>query len=216
VIVLEKPVADSFENAEKIHRLCENRTVVVNFSRRFDRTVQELRSDYLGKKLGNFVCGSAYYGKGFRHNASHMINLLQFIFDDRVEPVAKLGSLTDFYEHDQSISGVFRINEEALFCLHAVDNRLYWIFEVDLLFEKKRFRFVNSGSEVEIYEVKENPVYHTSDLMFEKRMPTQLNSSMTELVHSIYNILSKGEGNVSSLEHAFKTEWICKKMCDLP
>lgn len=216
VIVLEKPVADSFENAEKIHRLCENRTVLVNFSRRFDRTVQELRSDYLGKKMGKFVCGSAYYGKGFRHNASHIINLLQFLFDDRVEPVAKFDSHSDFYENDPSICGLFRINEEALFCLHAVDNRHYWIFEVDLLFEKKRFRFVNSGFEVEIYQVKENPVYHTSDLLFEKSMPTQLNGSMTELVHSVYNVLNNGEGNVSSLERGYKTELICKKMFDLP
>lgn len=77
LIFLEKPISNNLEKAKEL--LCFTIPIAVNYSRRYIKEFRELADRIKGNKFGRFFIGTAYYGKGFIHNGSHMIDLLRLL-----------------------------------------------------------------------------------------------------------------------------------------
>ena len=94
-IIIEKPLANSFEELRKVAALCEKRAPVVqvNFWRRADKTFRFLRAQRLHELIGNVQGGLAVYGNGLRNNGSHIIDFVRMLAGEvtRVQAVAQVG-----------------------------------------------------------------------------------------------------------------------------
>jgi predicted dehydrogenase len=160
LVFAEKPLTRSVAEAEEIVALYHKQSIslAVNFSRRFVPEVQELRARIAAGAFGEFLGGTGWYGKGTLHNGSHLIDLIHFLLGtiDDVRPVA---SVTDWSAEDPSCSAVLTMRRGCQFIMHAVDCRAFTIFEMDLIFERRRVRIVDSGLAIEMYAVTDNPLY---------------------------------------------------------
>ena len=91
-IIIEKPLANSFEESRKVVALCEKLAPVVqvNFWRRADKTFRFLRAERLHELIGNVQGGLAVYGNGLRNNGSHVIDFARMLAGEvaRVQAVA--------------------------------------------------------------------------------------------------------------------------------
>lgn len=78
-IVCEKPLAASVADAREVRELCAARDIqlVVNFMRRSEPGAHEIASRIASGQVETPVKGVAWYSKGFLHNASHLVNLLE-------------------------------------------------------------------------------------------------------------------------------------------
>ena len=66
------------------------------------------------------------------------------------------------------------------------------VFEIDLLFSKKRVRIINSGFKIEEYEVKENRIFKGyKNIVKVKETTTSINNALFYAVEDIYNYLTK-------------------------
>ncbi len=79
-ILCEKPLAYNINDAEEIVNLCNKYSVklFVNYMRRSDPGVIEIKKRIESNKILTPVKGFAWYSKGFLHNGSHFFNLLEF------------------------------------------------------------------------------------------------------------------------------------------
>jgi predicted dehydrogenase len=79
-IILEKPLAVSLDEADKIIQYCNQRGIVieVNYWRRFDNVLREWR-DQFKDKIGQVQAGLALYGGGLLNNGSHVIDCLRYL-----------------------------------------------------------------------------------------------------------------------------------------
>lgn len=156
LVITEKPLTRTLEEAEEIQKLYQTIPCIVNYSRRFLKEFQQLKNEL--SEYGHFLKGNGYYGKGILHNGSHMIDLLEYLFGSIEGYEVPEHAICDYYEDDVSCDvklyaaeGIFRMN--AIACSAAT------IFELDLFFEKARIRILDGGTKLEKYSVKESKMY---------------------------------------------------------
>lgn len=156
LIFMEKPIAQNRAELEVLK--ATGVRFLVNYSRRYSSCFQRLASRIRVNEFGAFRNGSGYYGKGFRHNGSHMLDLLRFLIGE-IDRVTELGRIVDWTEDDPSrtVSVGFAGGGELI--MQACDSRDYTVFELDLMFEKARVRIVDSGYRMEIFSAKPDDRY---------------------------------------------------------
>jgi predicted dehydrogenase len=216
LVICEKPLTQDIESALSVVQLFSERRIplLVNFQRRFDPTVIELKRRIFNKELGRIIGGTVWYSKGTKHNGSHAVDLLRFLFGEPSQ-LSTYAHTIDFTENDPTVSGridfsLFSIN------LIAVDERLFSIFEIDLVFEKARYRFTHSGLEFEIHEPQKDPVFDGySELALVHTGMTGLSSSLKSLMNVSADYLDGGNLPTNTADDALKTQEICNKLVEL-
>ena len=79
-ILCEKPLAYELIDAIDIVQSCDDVGVklFVNYHRRSDQGVIEIKKRILSGGIAGPIKGNIWYSKGFMHNGSHFVNLMQF------------------------------------------------------------------------------------------------------------------------------------------
>jgi predicted dehydrogenase len=83
-ILCEKPIAAEPSEGEEMVKLAEAQRCIllVNYIRRFDPGVLELKEMIQRQECGEIYKGVAWYSKGIIHNGSHYIDLLRFLLGE--------------------------------------------------------------------------------------------------------------------------------------
>ncbi len=190
VILLEKPLSDNEDDAKKILEISRTTPILVNYSRRFCPEFEGLASQIKNGEFGKYQTGSGYYGKGFVHNGSHMIDLINMLLGE-IKNRTEITQLFDFHEKDPSKSIIQTLLNNKKFYMQAVDCNNYTVFELDLFFESGRIKILNSGFEIEFHSIKENDNFKGyKSLCFDKVEKTGLNKYMMYVINNIYEYLT--------------------------
>ena len=83
-VVCEKPLGESLTAAKEMASLAikQNCTLMVNYGRRFDPSVQTLKNAIAQGDFGQIYKGVVWYSKGLRNNGSHFVDLLGFLLGE--------------------------------------------------------------------------------------------------------------------------------------
>ena len=190
LIILEKPIARSLEDALGIIRTAGEIPVQVNFTRRFVQEFQELAVNV--REFGAFLTGTGLYGKGFIHNGSHMIDLLRLLIGE-IRTIETLSEMFDFYDDDATKTVRISFDKGGEFYMRGIDCRHYSIFELELCFEKARVRMLDSGKSIQIDRVMPSPQYSGYDILTPaEQYSTGLSSAMLNLYKNAYEHLTHG------------------------
>jgi hypothetical protein len=117
----------------------------------------------------------------------------------------------DFYPKDPTVCGALFF-ESFVVNFSAGDEKSFSVFEIDIVFEKARFRFTSSGNELEIYAVKEDQLFAGyRELSLVGRKPTDLRFAMRNVYEYIHQQLTTG-----ALEHNIHTAQtlVTQKICE--
>lgn len=196
LIFTEKPLTQTWSQAVEIQQLFAEATrpaVLVNYMRRFVPEFVEIGRQIGQNELGRLLGGTGYYGKGLVHNGSHLIDLLRLLLGE-VDQVQFLSAEYDYYHDDPSISGQLRFASGGRVLLQAVDCRPYSIFELELFFEHRRLRILDSGFAVEEFDVREDPLFPGYRRL--EALParaTSLGKAMYNAVENIFQYLTDSQ-----------------------
>lgn len=134
VVIAEKPIVNEKSDIAHVRRVATKAgvPVVVNFRRRFDAAVSEIRDSLVRGKYGGILSANALYTKGILHNGSHMIDLARYLFGEMV--LAKMSfSVNDFPEGEPSLGGVATFERCPQFYLMTGDERSFYAFELEII-----------------------------------------------------------------------------------
>ena len=196
LVILEKPVARTLEDYSQICKIAKKIPIQVNFSRRF---VPEFTSlSVTLKNHGAFLTGSGLYGKGFLHNGSHMIDLLELLIG-QIASVKKISETHDFYEDDPTKTVSIRFSQGEFFMM-GVDCRNYTIFELDLCFEESRIRIQNAGKTIEIFEPKPSEDYMGYVYLKQRKtLHPDIGNAMLNMYQNVHEHIANGVPLLSPL-----------------
>lgn len=214
VIIMEKPVVHEQSAMKAIRALSKKTTVpvVVNFRRRFDGVVSEIRGALLKGKYGSILSASALYSKGVVHNGSHMIDLARYLFGEMTSSKMHF-SVDDFSAGEPTLGGVATFERCPQFYLMTGDERSFYVFEMSIVTEKCRIRFVDEGRVVLFEEVVKDTVYPDDRVLGKaKSKPTKLAESMSRMVEHAIRVADGKERSHSSLADALETQATCYKL----
>lgn len=213
LIICEKPIVADPKNFLRAEALIGKVTTLVNFRRRFDRRVVELRDELLAGKHGSVLSAVGIYSKGAVHTGSHMLDFAQILFG-RIESIRPLARISD-WEGEPTVSAAVTLERCPQLYLVAGDERAYSIFELDILTEKKRFRFLDEGFTLAVHEVIDDPVYEGYRILGERVVEkTGLNQAMENLASHAVNVLEGREEPRATLADALITERACFSLLD--
>lgn len=187
-VFCEKPITLDVESAERIVKDYANAGVLlaVNYSRRFDTSMIDLKREIAQGIHGNVLNAIGIYTKGILHNGSHLVDVLIYLFGDAVKAVPLSGRV-DWQEEDPTLDAYLEFSNGAKAHLVGANEKHYSIFDIDILCEKARFQFNQSGLKMTEYYVRNDPVYPGyRDLADGKITHTNLNRAM---LYAIANLI---------------------------
>lgn len=213
LVVCEKPLTVDLLESKKIVNQYELSLIPieVGYQRRYDRDINAMINRMNNGSLGNFIAGAMIYSKGILHNGSHGVDLLRYIFGD-VVGMEVFGGRFDWNEYDPTLDGFLRFNDGNVHLI-AGDERMHSLFEIDLIFSNARYRLVDSGLNLSISSVKEDPVFPGYKILSaDEHRPSTLNHALYAMWDHYAKAL-KGDGKfLSSGKNALKTQEICAEL----
>lgn len=211
LIFCEKPIVTKFEEIEEIKKIYQNNkiTLLVNYSRRYINEIQQLKRKIKSNEFGKVICGTGYYGKGLIHNGSHMIDLINYLFDGKNQAFNIHNKINDFYPDDNTISFSMKVNN-AIIDINGTPQGLFTIFELDLLFEKKRVQLTDGCSRITEYDIKEDKQYKGhKGFHKESEYSVDMTTALVNAVEHIYDIINVRQQPICSLKDCDETMRLC-------
>lgn len=157
-ILCEKPLADDFQDAQDMVRLCRERDcrLYVNYLRRVAPGVREVKRRLSRGEIQSPIKGVCWYSKGLLHNGSHFANLLEYWLG----PIARFdllatGRLYDGVDPEPDVRITFAQGDVTFL---AAREENYSLYEVDLVSPNGRLRYPQSGDQIIWQPAKKDPL----------------------------------------------------------
>lgn len=214
LVICEKPLTLSSDSAIRVAELYKANGIplYVNFQRRFDEDVIQLKRDFISGSLGAPIGGAVWYSKGIKHNGSHAVDLVRYLFGEP-ESISSYSKTYDYSAIDPTVSGRLDFQQVSINLL-AANESYFSLFEVDLIFEYARYRFIHSGLELEIQTPRPDPIFAGySELSITRCGNSNLMFSLLNFMNYIGELLDgKCSGMGTLAEDAILTQKICEKL----
>ena len=148
LVFCEKPVTTTLEHTQQIIQAYRQAGILmaVNYNRRWDPQVQQLRQQLTTGELGALRSVVGYYNKGVLNNGSHLIDLIQYLLGE-LTLVATGPKVIDYSTDDPSCCALLLTCAQQpvhLVTAHAQD---YALFELQLITVSGLITLINGGQQ---------------------------------------------------------------------
>ncbi|PCJ99939.1 MAG: hypothetical protein COA45_03760 [Zetaproteobacteria bacterium] len=148
-IIMEKPIAYDLAQAQEIVEYCSSQNILlqINYWRRFDQTVIDLKKTFETKQDSPQVVFMTY-GNGLRNNAVHLIDQIRYLFGEisDAKPSSIPQSSESFpIEGDVNIDFQLTLFGGAQVYAHALDFQQYREVGLDIWGRAGRTEFIQGG-----------------------------------------------------------------------
>ena len=196
-IFCEKPITSTLDEAIDLKKCIDSRPFAINYFRRWNKTIQNLKLEIKNFKYGDFLTGNAFFTKDLLGNGTHCIDLIYFLFgkEDRLNVQnIRSNTLVEFkllYKN----SYVFIRN------LAYTD---YVFIEIDLLFQKGRVRIIQRGKEIGISAIVKDDDYGFNSLE-EKIKPSEWDECLINAYKDLLDSIKTKRKPICSFDDGFET-----------
>ena len=195
LVVCEKPLTDSMRSAINLHRIYQEKKIplAVNYSRRWDPRVQELRTELDKGEWGKVVAIFGIYNGGWINNGSHMVDLLMQLFGE-LKVVKAWDNRHDEAHGDTNLSAILIATGELPVTIYGIGNSGYSIFELRIVTTEGVVDMERGGGSWRFRTVEASRMFRGfSHLGKAQESSGNLSQLMRYAVENIYGFLNCGE-----------------------
>jgi len=152
LIFAEKPVCEDQSELNIIKQLESNSNskVLVNHSRRFDKAHERLRKLFKNGDLGSLVRIHVDYYGGWRHLGVHVVDILQYFFNEEIN----LNKLEYFCESKYSSDPTLNVNGNigsATIDFQGHLEEFYQILDINIMCQQGQVKLSDFGNKIEVF-----------------------------------------------------------------
>jgi predicted dehydrogenase len=211
LIVCEKPVCSTLAEVKKLRQLRKRSKsrVVINYTRRFQTSFQKLKKRFAHQLTQESLSTiSVRYQRGFLNNASHALDLIQFLtgWDILSAKVHSFQGVCDEFPNDPTLSGHGIWNGVALSII-GLPNVRFSLFEIDFFFERSAIRLRDRGETIEFADSNEPSDYY-APLSVKKNSQGNLQEPLKNLYRHVAKMACDPAIPDNFDESLKLTEWI--------
>jgi predicted dehydrogenase len=215
LIVCEKPVCASMAEVKKLRELRKRSKsrVVVNYTRRFQPSFEKLKKRFAHQVAQETLRTiSVRYQRGILNNASHALDLIQFLtgWDILSAKVHPFQVVCDEFPNDPTLSGHGSWNGVQLSIL-GLPNVQFSLFEIDFFFERSAIRLRDRGETIEFADADEPSDYY-APLAAKKNSQGNLQEPLKNLYYRVRQMIRNPELPDNFEESLKLTEWIFRTL----
>lgn len=214
LVICEKPVVtDRFrlENVLSLYRK-SNTKVLVNFFRRFQPGIIQLKEEIdgilIGERCTNIV---VTYQRGFHNNASHAVDLLEFLFESVLDfsEVRINHKAFDEFQSDPTMS-VPCIWNGANVQFIGLAHAAFSLFDIAIYFNSKAVLLKDGGNEIELLTTTNKTGNFYPKLSVQNRQTGVVENYMVNVVAHAKRLLKKAGCRDNFLESVSISKRILK------
>ncbi len=194
-IFCEKPLSYDLKEARDMVEMSNDRVVAVNYFRRWNPALFQLREELCGGKFGRVLNATIHYTKGLFVNGSHLVDLMRWFFGEPNDVRLIRTTWQDARDFGIDFAMTFSNNITSFFL--SVQDANYVFINIDILTEKGRIVIGQRGQDIERHEEIVEPHFQRFDIL--KRVETketQWRDCLTLAVQEMVDCLKNG-GQVS-------------------
>jgi predicted dehydrogenase len=193
-VICEKPLAVTLSEGEAMVDAAKTSgsLLAVNYIRRFEPGVLELKRRITSGELGIFYKGVQWYSKGILTNGSHFIDLLSFLFGPatRIQVLQRGRTYADF---DCEPDAMVRFGDVVMYFL-AAREECFSMRDLQLISDKGEVRYATSGEVIEWRCKRPHPLVPGYTILAElpERIETDLRRYQWHVAQALYEALMTG------------------------
>lgn len=210
VILCEKPLAETLSESKYMIELAKkkNCSLLVNYIRRFDPGVVELKNRMEKGEYGDVYKATVFYGKGLLNNASHFIDLLCFFFGEPISiNILKKGrNIANDIEPDFLL--IFQNGLDAYFI--ASKEEYFSMKEITFITEKGIINFKHGGILINYHPIIDSQIFpgYKVDSLIGEQIHSDFKRYQWHVVNALHRFLSDQIPLASDGVSAYKTQEI--------
>lgn len=205
-VICEKPIAASIKEAEDMLTIenNSNSSVIINYTRRFNPTINKIKEYIQTNKLGEVYKGTLWYTKGIIHSGTHFVDLLIYLLGP-VNDIKVISQGRKWEERDPEPDLLMRFGTTDIYFLSGREEH-YSMGEFELIGTEGKVHFVDAQP-VPVWTSQEDPLYPGYKSLGEPEMlDNPSNIVLGLLLDNLYqNIQDKSTLIKSNLKTAMKT-----------
>lgn len=188
-IFIEKPIADSLENAKKIIDICKENEIVllVDHQRRFEPFYHEIKKIITSEKFGQIQSVYVYYGAGISNTGSHVFDLLRYFFGEITTVFSEKSKILSPNPLDPNFDITLKFNQNFYGYLHPLDLSNYGICEFDIFATGGRLKVDLLSNQADFFQV--NSDSHDYKILSAEKLSAD-SSSKSGTILGIENLVS--------------------------
>lgn len=206
----EKPLDADLAAARAAMVLYRERGLVlaVNYMRRWLEEVDEIRRLLAAQALGTVRHAVGYYTRGIRHNGSHTVDLLMYLFGDVTAATVVGGPASG---DDPTLDARLQFADGTCATLIGLPGIAFSLWELDIIGARGRVRLKRNGLAVEWYHQHgRDPLERSLNLLAEPVVrPTRLDKIMTRVAGDVVRAVIDGTALRSDGASALRTLTVC-------
>ncbi len=213
-VFCEKPLSNDLEQARQMKEMGIGKVVTVNYFRRFNPSLVELRRKVISGVYGKSVHATVRYTKGLFVNGSHLVDLARWLWGEpeKIDSMRIIGSNAKDPGVDFTLT--FK-NGLRVFFAHVHDVQ-YVFIDVDVLTAKERITIGQRGQRLTEYAIVQEPNYRYFEILEHVReTETEWRQCMLLAVQEIVSCLNNGGETSCTLADGYRTLEICHRVLDL-
>lgn len=195
VIFCEKPIVENIEESKAlIESVNESKVMVVpNISRRWNSGLFEINEHINNKHFGELEKINVRYTRGIYNTGAHLFDLLKMWTGVTIKKVLTLGETKTSALPEKSFSFYFEQNNGVTGYVEAINDKQYYLFDVDLFFTEGKIEMRNSGDDIFYYVTAPHHLFNGfTELKLDCRKTNVLTDSC--LKNAIENIKNHLDG----------------------
>lgn len=207
-VLCEKPLARTLDDAHAMvaAAAAAGCALAVNYVRRFDPGVRELKQAIESGQYGEIYKGVAWYSKGLRNNGTHLVDLLRHLLGE-----ARGYALIEHGRKwkDQDPEPDFRIRFGAAeVYFFAAREECFSHFRIELVATGGRLVYADGGSDIRARRVHDDPVFSGYRLLEpdSRRFAADTGRYQWHVLESLYQHLNGGATLASDGASALATQ----------
>jgi hypothetical protein len=208
---MEKPLSDNLNESKELAHLDINIPVTVNYFRRWNDDLKELKNELNNNKFGDVKKITTHYTKGLVNNASHILDLLLWYFEDvSFENVILRYPKTD---DDYGIDCRLFVDEKVPVYLLHIPEVDYVFIEIEIICENAVVKISQRGQKIQIFKKERDPDYAIFNrINLNSDDETRWNSCFLNAINELVSSIETGSNISCSMEDAFKVSYLCDEI----
>lgn len=206
ILFCEKPVVKEMKEADELIKAVRESDVIVipNISRRWNTGLRQVRELIESKKHGALEKINIRYTRGIYNTGAHLFDLLKMWTGSPIQRVFTLGKTKTSAYPEKTFSFYFEQCDGVSGYAEAVDDRKYYLFDIDFYCTEGKIEMRNSGDDIRFYMTAPHHLFQGfCELSLDSSKSKLLNDAcIKNALDNIYRVLENREEPYCSLMDA--------------
>jgi predicted dehydrogenase len=213
----EKPLADALGTAKQMLACAATGdcTLAVNYVRRFDPGVQQLKQAIDSRQYGAISKGVVWYGGGLRHSGTHMVDLVRYLLGEALDYTV-LSQGRRWRGVDPEPDFRVRFGAAAVYFLAARAEH-FLPFHLELMAEGGRLVYTRDGREIYASDVRDDSLFpgHPQLAAERRSFACEVERGQWHVADALYRHLTERTAFISDGDSALRTQALVDGIADL-